>query len=131
MIDFLKSRLIARVGGLSVVMLGALAAFIVYAQIHLDFWLALYGLFVLSCPIFAVTYRICKGGEQGATDLEITDGQRRIAIGNIPLGIATAILTRGINLYGRQPLPRPSGIVQGNPAEPSVRSLQRMCPGRE
>jgi hypothetical protein len=66
----------------------------------------------------AATYRIVKGGDQGTTDLEITDGQRKIAISNIPLGSA-AILTRAINLYGRYPLPRATGVIKdgGSPAD--------------
>jgi hypothetical protein len=118
MMDFIKSRLIARAAGLPVVMLGALAAFVCFATITLDFSLAWFGLIILSCPILAATYRIVKGGDQGTTDLEITDGQRKIAISNIPLGSA-GILTRAINLYGRYPLPRATGVVKegGNPAD--------------
>lgn len=115
--DFLKARVSAKIWGTSVVTVTGIVGFVWLAQTPLELWLKFIGLIILGTPILSGAYRLLRGGEQGPIDLEITDGQRRLAIGNIPLGIAQLVLTRGFSVYTRQPLPRPSGIVKGNPAK--------------
>ncbi len=117
MIDLsIKARLIARVLGLPAVAVVAIAALIGIGFTPMESWLKLIALLLDGSVLVASAVRIFKGGEQGPTDLEITDGPRRIAITNIPLSQAV-ILSRGLGIYGRRPMPRPAGVVTGNPAE--------------
>lgn len=114
-----NARLAARVWGLPAVAVAAIAAsaIIVFAPGPLS--PKVIALIIVGVVIAALSFRIVKGGEQGTTDLEIVDGERRITIINIPLGVAQAVLGRGLNVYARRPLALPAGVIKGVPAQRS------------
>jgi len=69
----------------------------------------------IVCPlIWAFAFRLIRGGEQGTTDLEITD--TGLSITNIPLSVTADVLTRAIKAQQRKPLPLAAGVIEGNPA---------------
>jgi hypothetical protein len=114
MINELKARLSANITGLTVVMMAAIVGLVVLSFSPLSDGLLLFSLIIIALPIAAVAYRICRGGDQGSTDLEITpDG---MFIRNIPLGDVGNIFSRGLRAFARRPLPTPKGIVKGSPA---------------
>lgn len=113
----IQARFFATVFGNPAVVVAALIAFMFVAYISLEFWLKVFAFAILGSLIIAGAFRLFRGGEQGTTDLQVTPG--RLQMTNIPLSIASAILTQGLHVYQRQlqPLPKPTGVVTGNPAE--------------
>jgi hypothetical protein len=113
----IQARFFATVFGNPAVVVAALIAFVFVAYSPLEVWPKVLAFAILGSLIVGGAFRLFRGGEQGTTDLEVTPG--RLQMTNIPLSIASAILTQGLHVYQRQlqPLPKPLGVVTGNPAE--------------
>jgi hypothetical protein len=122
-----NARFVAKVLGMPAVLLGGLGLFVllVWVVIHgpIQDWLKLLILVFYAIPgLGAIAWRICRGGEQGPTDVVITETptSRTIAIGNLPLANAPSELPRALRVFERlNPVPRPIGTVHGSPANPA------------
>jgi hypothetical protein len=117
-----NARFVAKVLGIPAVMLGGIFAFPWLAKIVLEadapdglkyFIIALFALPVLG----AIAFRLCRGGEQGPTDIVIeeTPTTRRITATNVHF--AGGPTGRALEAFERMPsVPRPIGRVTGNPS---------------
>jgi hypothetical protein len=120
-------RFIARVLGNPAVMAAGILSFpwLVGLLVYSDAapWLTLVISAMYAVPVLGgVGYRLCKGGEQGATDITIhqTMTSRTVTIGNVPLTASTVGLHRAMETFsGLTPIPRSAvaGIVHGSPAQ--------------
>lgn len=117
-----NARFVAKVLGIPAVMLGSIFAFpwlvAVVVSGSIPDWLRalvimLYALLILA----AAGWRLCRGGEQGPTDIVIqeTATARTITISNVHLvGGPTG---KALETFAQMPpVPRPIGIVRGSPA---------------
>jgi hypothetical protein len=117
-------RFIARVLGNPAVMVAGIVSFpwlvSVLVGSNAPPWLILVICVLYAIPILGgVLFRLCRGGEQGTTDITIhqTMTSRTITIGNVPLASTSTELARSLETFrGLIPIPRASGIVHGNPA---------------
>ena len=115
MLPSLQARLLATVAGNSATVIAALVLCGFMAYLPLPDWLKLIFVLIPGAIVITGAIRLLRGGDQGTTDLEVTPD--RILMTNIPLNSAARLLGQGLDAYQRQPLPRPSGVVQGNPAD--------------
>src|SRR5438132_6038551 len=117
-----NARFVAKVLGVPAVMLGGIFSFPWLVSTVLSSnapdWLrasiiAAYALLILG----AVGWRMCRGGEQGPTDIVIqeTAASRIITVSNVPLASGPA--GQALETFrSLPPVPRPIGIVRGNPS---------------
>src|SRR5262252_5893161 len=117
-----NARFIAKVLGIPAVMGVGILAFVGLAAVVLRadvpngmkyFVLSLFGLPVLG----SIAWRMCVGGEQGPTDIVIqeTAGARTVTATNVHF--AGGPTREALAAFERMPpVPRPVGIVRGNPA---------------
>src|SRR5262245_35347468 len=119
-------RFVAKVLGMPAVFLGWVGVFglLTGSVFHAPvlYWLKLLIIVLYAILLGALAWRICRGGEQGPTDVVITETatSRTIAIGNLPLANAPSELPRALRVFERlNPVPRPIGTVHGSPANPA------------
>jgi hypothetical protein len=120
-------RFIARVLGNPAVMVAGIFGFpwlvgvLVYSNAPAWLTLVISGMYAI--PVLGgLAYRLCKGGEQGTTDITIhqTMTSRTVTIGNVPLTDSTLGLHRAMETFaGLTPIPKSAfaGVVHGSPAE--------------
>lgn len=122
---FWSFQVIAKVLGNPALMVCALLVFgwIVRTVVGAEIpnWLRVLILGIFAVPMLgAIAWRLIRGGEQGSTDIMITEtsASRTIMIGNLPLAHAPTELQRAMETFARMsPVPRPTGRVTGNPAD--------------
>src|SRR5882724_11686652 len=118
-----NARFIAKVLGVPAVMLGGIFAFPLLVYIVLSsnasdglkvFVIAPYALAILG----GVGWRMCRGGEQGPTDIVIeeTATSRVVTVSNVPL--ASGPTGQALDTFRALPsVPRPVGrVIGGNPS---------------
>ncbi len=112
----IQARLIARVVGIPVVLLGTLWAFIQVAYAPIPDWLKLIAFILIAALFLLLGLRMYYGSDQGGTDVHVDLGDRRYSAVNVPLG-AISILDRALAAWARRrPLPPARGRVEGSPA---------------
>ncbi len=123
-----SARFVAKVLGNPAVMVAAILAFPWLVQIvitpDIPNWLRLLILLLYVPILLSVGWRLCRGGEQGPTDVVVTEAatatttSRTIVIGNLPLAHAPTELPRAMETFAQMtPIPRPWGRVKGNPSQ--------------
>src|SRR5260370_38912779 len=120
MSGFASFSFLSRVPGVYVLGLGALVALVLLGVFGTSDLVSLCGFGIVFIMVLAIAWRVVRGGDQGTTDVQVTrDG---VQITNIPLNSAAEILRRALGVYIEQhhlplPMPKPVGIVTGNPSE--------------
>ena len=114
------AKVIGSIRGHSVVAVCAIAGLVILARISLPDWLKLICIFIVALPIIASSFRAVRGTEEGSTDLVITPEMFNLS--NIPQAVfsktmeAIGLVALQTLTRSRHAMPRPAGIVRGNPA---------------
>jgi len=120
------ARVLARVRGLTVVLVGGLAAFVIFASFELPTWEKIVGYSVIGLLIVLASLKLFISGEEGPTDFHAPE----FAMSNLPPWIALILIMNGsLRAYLNRPRPREAGIIEGSAYDPaSVKPLAASPP---
>src|SRR3989442_14479358 len=103
------ARVLARVRGLTVVLIGGLAAFVIFASFELPTWEKIVGYSVIGLVVLLASLKLFISGEEGPTDIRTPE----FALSNIPPWTALILIMNGsLSAYLNRPRPREAGIIE-------------------
>jgi hypothetical protein len=106
------ARFFARFRGLTVVIVAALASFVIFASYRLDVWEKIVGYSIIGLVALAASAKLLISGAEEPTTFRTSD----MTMSNMPPWLALMLVfsESGLRDYFRRPLPRPAGIIDGS-----------------